>query len=137
VNLDRLRSLVLMLSSEHDAEALNAVRAIGRQLKLAGKDWHWLAGRLLDREAPLPGAVQQASPNPPQGQEASPLESYRGKSYQEWVMKDLIQELWSWDDERFIKNLRIHFKRHGPRALLRLSTKAQLRRLIDEFIGKT
>jgi hypothetical protein len=43
----RLRQLLLMLSSDHDGEIINATRAIGRMLKAAGHDWHQLVQGLL------------------------------------------------------------------------------------------
>lgn len=43
VNLDRLRKMVALLSSNQDGEALAAVRAIGRTLEAAGKNWNDLA----------------------------------------------------------------------------------------------
>lgn len=39
----KLATYVMMLSSTHDGEIVNAARAIGRQLKAEGKDWHALA----------------------------------------------------------------------------------------------
>jgi hypothetical protein len=43
---ERLTKLVLMLSSSHDGEVVNAARAIGRALQDDGADWHDLARRL-------------------------------------------------------------------------------------------
>jgi hypothetical protein len=43
----RLRKLVLMLSSSHDAEVVGAARAIGRVLADAGMDWHHLADAVI------------------------------------------------------------------------------------------
>jgi hypothetical protein len=42
----KLQKLILMLSSDQDGEVLNAARAIGRELKANGMDWHGLAARL-------------------------------------------------------------------------------------------
>jgi hypothetical protein len=42
----RLKQLILMLSSDIDGEVVNAARAIGKQLKKEGMDWHGLAARL-------------------------------------------------------------------------------------------
>lgn len=41
-----LGKLVLLLSSSHDGEVINAARAIGRSLQASGSDWHELAERL-------------------------------------------------------------------------------------------
>ncbi|MBX3492152.1 MAG: hypothetical protein KF899_04275 [Parvibaculum sp.] len=41
-----LGKLVLLLSSSHDGEVINAARAIGRSLQASGSDWHELADRL-------------------------------------------------------------------------------------------
>lgn len=38
--------LIKMLGSDNDAEALAAVRAIGRKLKANGFDWHDLAAEI-------------------------------------------------------------------------------------------
>jgi hypothetical protein len=40
---ERLTQLVLMLSSTHDGEVVNAARAIGRLLDAERVDWHMLA----------------------------------------------------------------------------------------------
>jgi hypothetical protein len=45
---ERLKKLLLMLSSDHPGEIASAARAIGRTLKEAGTDWHGLVGRLSD-----------------------------------------------------------------------------------------
>lgn len=42
----KLQKLILMLSSDQDGEIVNAARAIGRELKANGMDWHGLAARL-------------------------------------------------------------------------------------------
>ena len=44
--VSRLEKLLPMLSSDHDGEALNAVRAIDRTLRTAGRDWHDLTASL-------------------------------------------------------------------------------------------
>ncbi len=44
---ERLRKLLLMLSSDRDGEVVAAARSIGRALRANGSDWHELAGRLL------------------------------------------------------------------------------------------
>src|SRR5260370_34439910 len=49
---DRLRKLVLMLSSDQPGEVAAAARAIGKTLKAEGRDWNWLAAKLADDEAP-------------------------------------------------------------------------------------
>ena len=43
---ERLEKLLLMLSSDHDGEIVNAARAIGRALREGGADWHDLVNRL-------------------------------------------------------------------------------------------
>ena len=54
---DRLRRLVLMLSSDNDNEVLSAARLIGRTLQQNKKDWHWLADHLTSADAALPPPV--------------------------------------------------------------------------------
>jgi hypothetical protein len=49
---DRLRKLVLMLSSDQPGEVAAAAKAIDRVLKVEGRDWNWLAAKLADNEAP-------------------------------------------------------------------------------------
>jgi hypothetical protein len=49
---DRLRKLVLMLSSDQPGEVAAAVKAMDRALKLQGRDWKWLAAKLAGNEAP-------------------------------------------------------------------------------------
>lgn len=49
--LPRLGSLVRMLSSPNDGEALSAVRAVGRTLQANGTTWHDLAER-IEHEPP-------------------------------------------------------------------------------------
>jgi hypothetical protein len=44
---ERLRKLLLMLSSDRDGEVVAAARSIGRALRGNGSDWHDLASRLL------------------------------------------------------------------------------------------
>jgi hypothetical protein len=44
---ERLKKLLLMLSSDHDGEVVSAARAIDRTLKDTGTDWHALVARLL------------------------------------------------------------------------------------------
>lgn len=51
----RLRKLILMLSSDHDAEVVGAARAIGRVLADSGTDWHALADVIAPPIAPGPG----------------------------------------------------------------------------------
>jgi hypothetical protein len=43
---ERLKKLLLMLSSDKDGEVINAAHAIGRALQADGEDWHGLARRL-------------------------------------------------------------------------------------------
>jgi hypothetical protein len=47
---ERLKKLMLLLSSDKDGEVVNAARAIGRALHTAGADWHDFAG-LVDAPA--------------------------------------------------------------------------------------
>ena len=49
---EQIAKLLPMLSSTNDGEALAAVRAIGRKLQAAGKDWHWLAVEVAKITAP-------------------------------------------------------------------------------------
>lgn len=49
--LPRLKSLLLMLSSDRDGEVVAAARAVERTLKSAGADWHDLAGLLTTAPA--------------------------------------------------------------------------------------
>src|SRR4029077_10439861 len=53
-SMQRLRQLVLMLSSDQDGEVVAAAHAIERTLKADGKDWHWLADLLETRVTPPP-----------------------------------------------------------------------------------
>jgi hypothetical protein len=57
---ERLKKLLLMLSSSQDGEVVNAARAIGRALQASGKDWHDLARRLS-----APARVNTAEQAPP------------------------------------------------------------------------
>jgi len=43
---ERLKKCLLMLSSQHDGEVVNAARMITRVLSITGHDWHWLADKL-------------------------------------------------------------------------------------------
>ena len=49
---DRVAKLLPMLGSNRDGETLSAVRAIGRTLSSAGREWHDLA-RSLAAETPV------------------------------------------------------------------------------------
>lgn len=49
----RLRQLLLMLSSDQPGEVANAAAAIGRILKSEGRDWHDLVNGLV-KDAPQP-----------------------------------------------------------------------------------
>ena len=51
---DRLTQLVLMLSSAHDGEVVNAARAIGRLLDTERVDWHMLANGICQPRPPPP-----------------------------------------------------------------------------------
>ncbi len=66
---DRLKKLVLMLSSEQDGEVVAAARAIGRNLKDTGLDWHWLADHL--------SGEYRADPKRSDGFNAHGVERYR------------------------------------------------------------
>jgi hypothetical protein len=44
--MSKLCKLVLMLSSTHDGEVVAAARAIERELKADGQDWHWLVKKI-------------------------------------------------------------------------------------------
>jgi len=48
----RLRQLLLLLSSNHDGEVLNAVHAIDRLLKAGGASWHDLVDGLAAESQP-------------------------------------------------------------------------------------
>ena len=50
----RLRQLILMLSSSHDGEVVNAARAIGRTLRDSGHDWHDLVADLSGSSSARP-----------------------------------------------------------------------------------
>ena len=52
---DKLCKLLLMLLSTHDGEVVSAARAIGRELKAEGQDWHWLVKK-LNGHAALPAS---------------------------------------------------------------------------------
>jgi len=45
----RLRKLILMLSSDYDAEIVTAARSIGRVLADAGSDWHQFADAVTQK----------------------------------------------------------------------------------------
>src|SRR3982074_3038044 len=67
---DRLRKLVLMLSSDQPGEVAAAAKAIDRTLKVQGRDWNWLAAKLADDEAPelrpaAEGSRERREPPPP------------------------------------------------------------------------
>ena len=68
---DRLKKLVLMLSSEQDGEIVAAARAIGRNLKDTGLDWHWLADHL--------SGEYRADPKRSDGFNARGVEEYRSR----------------------------------------------------------
>ena|SRR5438128_3939172 len=55
----RLHKLILMLSSDQPGEALGAASAIGRFLRDAGHDWHWLASQVEGVGAPVDLVVAQ------------------------------------------------------------------------------
>jgi hypothetical protein len=59
---DRLRKLVLMLSSDQPGEVAAAAKAIDRVLKVRGQDWNWLAAKLADDEAPQVRPAAAAEP---------------------------------------------------------------------------
>ena len=62
---EQIAKLIPMLSSTNDGEALAAVRAIGRKLKAAGRDWHWLAvevAQLGAVTAPAPARPRTRAP---------------------------------------------------------------------------
>jgi hypothetical protein len=40
---DKAAKLIRLLSSDKDGEVLNSARALGRMLREARRDWHWLA----------------------------------------------------------------------------------------------
>jgi hypothetical protein len=48
----RLKSLLLLLSSDRDGDVVAAARAVGRTLKSAGGDWHDLTDLLTAASAP-------------------------------------------------------------------------------------
>jgi hypothetical protein len=48
---ERLKKLLLMLSSDRDGEVVNAARLIDSTLRTTGSDWHDLAGALTERGA--------------------------------------------------------------------------------------
>src|SRR5262245_57812478 len=52
----RAGQLVRLLGSDRDGEVLNACRALGRVLRAAGRDWHWL-GDLAEKHIALPAAA--------------------------------------------------------------------------------
>ena len=51
---DRLRHLLLMLSSPYDGEIVTAAKAVGSFLKKQGSDWHELVDRLTVPAEPQP-----------------------------------------------------------------------------------
>jgi hypothetical protein len=67
----RLKKLLLMLSPDREGEVLNAARMIGSTLKDAGRDWHDLAGVLINPAAPRP------KPQPPHDQRDSDARDWR------------------------------------------------------------
>jgi hypothetical protein len=54
---ERLSQLMLMLSSTHDGEVVNAVRAVGRLLDHEHVDWHMLANGICRSQ---PGRINDA-----------------------------------------------------------------------------
>lgn len=56
---DRLRKLVLLLSSDKDGEALAARDAIGRTLEAEGATWHDLANLIAGPAQPEPDPLER------------------------------------------------------------------------------
>jgi hypothetical protein len=59
---DRLKKLVLMLSSDQPGEVAAAAKAIDRALEVQGRDWNWLAAKLGENEAPEVRSEAAAEP---------------------------------------------------------------------------
>jgi hypothetical protein len=55
----RLKKLVLLLSSDQDGEVVGAARAIDRALRSAGADWHDLVSQLDRTSTNTSGAADQ------------------------------------------------------------------------------
>jgi hypothetical protein len=56
----RLKKLVLLLSSNQDGEVVGAARAIDRALRSAGADWHDLVSQLDKTSTNTNGAANQS-----------------------------------------------------------------------------
>jgi hypothetical protein len=61
---ERLRKLVLLLSSPQDGEVIGAARAIDRALRSAGCDWHDLVNQLDGTSMNTSGADQSRDWHP-------------------------------------------------------------------------
>lgn len=62
---ERLRKLIPLLSSDKDGEVVAAARAIGRELRAANRDWHWLAALASGQAPTAPNRPRVDTPAPP------------------------------------------------------------------------
>ena len=103
---ERLKKLVLMLSSEQDGEVVAAARAISRNLKDTGLDWHWLADHLSGEYRPEP---RQSS-----GFNANGVEAYRSKVGFCFAHRDKLRSR----EFEFITQLQNRFNEYGADTFL-------------------
>lgn len=103
---ERLKKLVLMLSSDQDGEVISAARAIGRNLKETGLDWHWLADHL--------SGEYRAQPRQSTGFNAQGVEAYRSRvGYCYAQRADLRSK-----EYEFITQLQNRFNEYGADTFL-------------------
>jgi hypothetical protein len=118
---ERLKKLVLMLSSDHDGEIVAAARSIGRSLKDTGLDWHWLAAQ-LSGEMPEPHA-----------ETSSTIHEY-GQMVK-WLYENRIRQLRTREEE-FISQLYFRFQEFGPDTFLSAKQRRWLEDIYKRGTGK-
>lgn len=131
---EKLAKLALMLSSDQPGEVVAAARAIGRELKSMGRDWHWLAGRLLG-EVPQP----RPAPRPDYGPSARTYGVYTISELRAMAESlthpDVILELASKESE-FVWVTLARLRRYGDRTFFSPKQRKYLVDLWEEHVNK-
>jgi hypothetical protein len=105
----KVASLLRLLGSPVDGEALAAARALDRTLKGVGRDLHALAA-IVERPEPPPRIVFREPPPAPVRGSAGWVEEAREKIA--WLLEEPAQ-LSPWEDE-FLRSLRGRFRAGRP-----------------------
>ncbi|MGO9049929.1 MAG: hypothetical protein ACLP19_17095 [Xanthobacteraceae bacterium] len=71
---ERLKRLLLMLSSNHDGEVIAAAKAVDRTLKAADHDWHDLVENLT---SPSPAPYARRRSEPPRRDSSDEIKTWR------------------------------------------------------------